>query len=42
MDQLFGFERAEQAYVPHSSDNKLADEESEYNEKVVQMHIDRV
>jgi hypothetical protein len=41
MDQLFGFERAEQAYMPHSSDNKL-DDESEHNEKTMQTHIDRV
>jgi hypothetical protein len=42
MDQVFRFERTEQAYVSHASDNKLADDESEHNEKAVKTHIDTV
>jgi hypothetical protein len=40
MDQLFGYERkGETSYI---TDNKLADDECEHNEKVTQTHIDRV
>jgi hypothetical protein len=40
MDQLFGFDRKEE--TSHTLDNKLADEDSEHNEKIAQSHIDRV
>lgn len=43
MDHLFGFERSQQMPVsPITADNKLADDESEHNEKVAQAHVDRV
>lgn len=42
MDQLFGFDRKEQAPSSLVSDNKMIDDESEHNEKVTQTHVDRV
>jgi hypothetical protein len=42
MDQLFGFERTEQIPESRTTDNKLADDESEHNEKIAHSHVDRV